>query len=380
MKTNLASQKLLSEGWTRDQTPPGMKPWNDFEGGWTYRYDTRKDVVFETPCGLLYKRNQLSMSGHMSYMGIEWTEENDNMTVMCPHYSRTQLCELNHPLLERCSAGAHYEKLHFCAVHETDRAWDYEQSGQKIKDDMEKVKEKLWEEFSRQHHGRVCLYQCRFNRTDQTWTAIYDPLQCNTYNCARCVVLDKELSPQKANVIYDVKVTWVKKGVGMLPDEEKASITKGLKFLDHPKSVTVCNSIARVCKDDIQRREEMRRHMDIFLGKVKSVEVMNIRVERKVGRDLLQDLKDVEAGIEVIHASDLEAAQKEAKHQRRVKAAEQRQKKMEKKIISSGYEALDTFEQRRARKILGKEKIAILEEERIPPKQYSFEDYEEVDQ
>lgn len=116
--------------------------------------------------------------------------------------------------------------------------------------------------------------------------------------------------------------------------------------------------------------------MDIFLGKVKSVEVMNIRVERKVGRDLLQDLKDVEAGIEVIHASDLEAAQKEAKHQRRVKAAEQRQKRMERKIISSGYDALDTFEQRRARKVLGKEKIAVLEEERIPPKQYSFEDYE----
>ena len=84
MKTNLASQKLLDEGWTKDQTPPGMRPWSDFEGGWTYRYDARRNVVFETPCGLLYKRDQLSMSGHMSYMGIEWTEENDNMTVMCP--------------------------------------------------------------------------------------------------------------------------------------------------------------------------------------------------------------------------------------------------------------------------------------------------------
>ena len=30
---NLISQKLLAEGWTKELTPPGMKPWDDFYGG-----------------------------------------------------------------------------------------------------------------------------------------------------------------------------------------------------------------------------------------------------------------------------------------------------------------------------------------------------------
>ena len=122
MEINKLSQHLLAEGWTEDQTPPGCNPRNRFYGGWTYRYQSRLNTVFETPCGLLLQRTEISHSGSMGYMGIEWMEENDNSTIICPYYDRTAPCKLNHPLLEaQGNAGCHYESLHFCAVHETDK-------------------------------------------------------------------------------------------------------------------------------------------------------------------------------------------------------------------------------------------------------------------
>lgn len=100
MEINKLTQRLLNEGYTEDQTPPGCNPWNRFYGGWTYNYRNRLNTVFETPCGLLVKRTEIGHSGAMGYMGIDWTEENDNVTILCPHYSRNGTCELNHPLLE----------------------------------------------------------------------------------------------------------------------------------------------------------------------------------------------------------------------------------------------------------------------------------------
>ena len=95
METNKLTQRLLTEGWKKDQTPPGCRPWNKYHGGWEYAYHSRLNVTFETPCGLILKRTELSHSGYMSYMGIDWTEENDNMTVLCPYYDKGH-CELNH--------------------------------------------------------------------------------------------------------------------------------------------------------------------------------------------------------------------------------------------------------------------------------------------
>lgn len=297
-------------------------------------------------------------------MGIAWTEENNNMTVLCPKFGREH-CNLNHPVLEELSVGAHYETLHFCPVHETPRTWDYEHSAQRIRDIQESVKEAQWEAFSKNHDGRVCKFQCRYNRTDRTWEAAYDPMQCGFYKCSRCVVLDKEVSPKLANVIYDVKVIWLIKGEGILPDEEKIRITKGVKYLDHPKSETVCNAIAEVCRNDIKSREELRHHMDIFFGKIQSIEILNVRVERKVGRDLMQDLQDAENGIEVVHVSDLVVEAKEEKRRRRTEATERKKKRIEKKILDIGYDGLDDYDKRRAKKTLGATRIVQIEHRRI---------------
>ena len=71
MDVNLISQKLLADGWAKEQTPPGMKAWNDFDGGWTYDPKHRSQSVFETPCGLLLKHSECPQYGYMSFMGID---------------------------------------------------------------------------------------------------------------------------------------------------------------------------------------------------------------------------------------------------------------------------------------------------------------------
>lgn len=364
METNKLSQKLLAEGWTKDQTPPGLKPWRDFDGGWTYDYRSRSNVVFEAPCGLLWKRREISYCGHMSFMGVEWTEENDNITTVCPHYDMAGPCLLNHPLLrDKPIAGCHYEQLCFCALHETDRPWNYEQSAQKVKDDQKAVEDRLWEEFQTAKKGRVCRYQSKFNRHTREWSSYYDPMFCH-YGCRHCSVLGKELSEVRGNVFYDVKITWTQKGIGFLPDTQKTDITKGVKFLDKPCSLTIAEAIAKVCKRDIQRREETKRSIDLYLGRIDSIEVLNIRAERKESRDLLQDLKDIEEGATIHHASDDAKAAKAKKSENRKKSAQAKIARLEKAVLEDGFQDQPDHMKRRMMKFLGEDRISELEEQR----------------
>ncbi len=361
METNKLSQRLLAEGWTKDQTPPGLRPWRDFDGGWTYDYRHRLDVVFEAPCGLLWHRNEVSCSGHMSFMGVEWTEENDCITVICPHYEMVEPCPLNHPLLrDRPIAGSHYEHLCFCALHETDKPWCYEQSAQKVKDNQKAVEDQLWEKFQASKHGRVCRHQSRYNRRTPEWYSCYDPMLCH-YGCQHCVVLGKDLSTVRGNVFYDVKISWTQKGVGFLPDQQRADITKGVKFLDKPCSLTLAEVIAKVCKADIQRREESKRSMDLYLGRIDKIEILNIRAERKESRDLLQDLKDVAEGATIHHASDDAKAAKARKSENRKKAAQAKIRRLEQAILDRGFQDQPEHTKRRMMKFLGEDRISELE-------------------
>ena len=361
---NKISQKLLAEGWTQDQTPPGMKPWDKFYGGWTYRPDTRRDVVFASPCGLLWARNELSYSGAMYYMGVSWTEENDCITAICPYYSRTEPCQDNNPMLENIYTGCHYERLHFCALHETDKPYCYEQSARRILDEAERLREERWKAFSQARGGRVCQQQSRYNRSTGKWDAFYDPMRCTRMGCSTCKILGKELSKQRGNVFYDVRVDWTVKGDGLLPDEKRTSITKGIKFLERPCSLTLCEAIVKTCREDMTQRETMRHHIDLFFGRIDSVEVFNIRAEAKAGRDLQQDLKDLADGIEIHHAADDLAVAAQAKRKHRDELKKQNRAKAEKLIRQEGYQNLSAFDKRRVKKHLEPEEIRRIEQER----------------
>ena len=347
MDVNLISQKLLADGWAKEQTPPGMKAWNDFDGGWTYDPKQRSQSVFETPCGLLLKHSECPQYGYMSYMGIDWTEENDCATITCPYYDRTEACAVNHPLLEQnANAGCHFENLHFCAVHETHRLWNYEQSLEKVQDEAAAEQERLFEEFSASRGGRVCKMHCHFNRQTKEWSMYYDPWHnCFGY-CSYCSILGKSLSPKIANVFYDLKITSIHKGQGLFPDEEKVIITKGIKLLKHRISETICDAIVKTCAQDIQRSIELNHHTETFLYGSR-FEVLNLRVDRRETRDLMQDLRDIADGIEVRHKSDDEKAAKAAKSERRAKSRARKERAqlriIEKHVLDADYETLRKF-------------------------------------
>ena len=118
MKLNLLTQRLLSEGWTKENHPDFVRDWayySDFYGGFEYTAERLHRMVFSTPCGLLVKGSHWS-SGHMSYMGVEWMPENDNPAINCPY--RKLGCEKNHQLLRHHASGGGLSKMVFCACHE----------------------------------------------------------------------------------------------------------------------------------------------------------------------------------------------------------------------------------------------------------------------
>ena len=283
----------------------------------------------------------------MSYMGVDWTEENDCMTIICPYYDRTAPCDLNHPLLRNSTiAGCHCENLYFCAVHETHRSWNYEQSLEKVQDEAAAEQDRLFEEFSASRGGHVCKMHCHYNRQTKEWSMYYDPWHNCFGHCSYCSILGKEVSSKKANVFYDIKVTSIQKGQGLFPDEEKIIITKGIKLLKHRISETICEAIVQTCAEDIRRFIELNHHTDTFLYGTR-FEVVNLRVDRRETRDLMQDLRDIANGVEVHHKSDMEKAAKAAKSERRAKSRERKEnsqrQKAEAQFLSADEESATKY-------------------------------------
>lgn len=365
MEINKLSLRLLDEGWTEDQVPPGCNPWNRFYGGWTYKYRERLNTVFETPCGLLLERREISHCGSMYYMGIEWTEENDNVTIICPYYDRNTPCERNHPILEgQANAGCHYESLHFCAVHETNKNYSYESSVQRIRDLADQEKERLWQDFSDRHKGRVCKHHCRYNRTTKEWTAGYHPEQCISYGCAYCSVLQTEIDrTKKGNVFYDEKVTRRIDSEGLFQAHDHVTVIKGKRLLDKAVPLQICEAIAKYAAHDIRHRLLLNRHSDLFFNPGMKIEFINFRAEKKVGRDLLQDLNDVENGIVVVHEADQVKQNAETKKQRRKAAADRKVAAAEKKIVQNGLASITGYQRERMERLLGVDRLYELDRE-----------------
>lgn len=359
METNKISRKLLAEGWTKDQTPPGMRPWSDFNGGWTYDWRHREDVVFEAPCGLLWKRTEFSTAGHMSFMGVEWCEENDCITATCPHFDRQEPCMLNHPLLREQNFQGAGGRLCPCALHETEKPWRYEQSAKKVHDENGRIMEERWTAFAASRRGRVCRHQATYNRSTRQWSAWYDPIECARWGgaCRHCSILDADLSEKKGNVFYDLRIDRKVPGTGFIPDTVQTEIIKGKKLLDRQCSITIAESIARRSRKKIQETEEMRHHAELFFQQIIRIEVQNIRAERKETRDLRQDLRDISEGITVRHASDDEKAAKERKRENRKKAADAKVQRLEAMVMEGGFEDQPERLKHRMKKYLGYARI-----------------------
>ncbi len=372
---NLLTKKLLSEGYTAKNHPDyaevcrsawGKELWQNIAGGFEYTVAYLSSMVFRTGCGLLVEGSRFT-TGHLSYMGIEWIPENDNPVITCPY--RKDTCSLRNPLLGGPEGGG-LAKAFFCDCHRTDEPYSYERSLKKAVDEQDREIREKYNAYGEKVKGHMCYWHMYYNQWTGEWSQKYDPMVC-AHNCQRvggiCDLTHKPVSRKRGNVFYDVKTSYIRRDGTLFDGEEVVSIKKGIRLFETGKSITICEQVAanKKCREELCEKIRHRYiHENILYGL--KAEVMNIHAQQRESRDLMQDLEDISAGIEIVHASDVARNQKEEKKQRRQQAQENRVRKLEKKILEIGYSALEEYSLDRvhADKWLGAERIEELEKMR----------------
>ena len=362
---NELTKRLLAEGWKPEDTPPGTKEYFWFYGGWTYTQETLAALTFETPCGLLVKGSCFG-NGDMAFQGISWQPENDNPVVCCPRFN-LDFCPMRHPMLWSNSYSSGSGIVRQCACHQTNRPYTYEGSLDEAHDQVWSESDELWKIFQVKHNGRVCKQHCCYDRTARKWHAGYDPTECaNGYGraCRYCQVLDKELDTRRGNVFYDVKETRIIKGDWLFPDKEVTTVRKGIKVLDRTVSLTLCEAIVRYAKHHIIDRFMLNHHHELYCDKSLRYELVNFRAQRQNTRDIMQDLADTAAGIEVVHQADEEKLRKEQKRARQAARQAQKVRSLEKLVLTGDLDNLTYSQRRGLEKHLSEERMAELMEQR----------------
>ena len=395
MEYNRLTVKLLSEGYTAEKYPDYVKiasghvssdnSLDNIYGGFEYKHWWICERTFKTPCGLLC-RGESCMTG-LYISGVSFTFEDDLATIVCP-YGRKN-CTNTHPLLRSENFSIR------CNVHMTEDSYEYEGSVEEL---LEKEDERIRMEkidFEQKHHGRTCQHHMRYDREKKKWTMNYDPLRCARSGChgvstgnigegVICPVLGRKLDPKRGNVYYDVKTRGRRYDLDgtLFEGQIDTVIQKGIRFLEHPVSMDICRSIVKLCGEEIKQSVILNKyHSMLFFaeyhGREFSVEIMNIRAEQKVSRDLMQDLQDIKDGIHISYDADLQAADTKRKTEKRETARRKKVARIEKRIVEAGYDSLSKAEQIRAEKIMGSDRIDELESERkeqIKPVQMSLFD------
>ena len=86
---NELTKRLLKEGYTAEHHPDyvTIRGWNkdldNFYGGFSYQSWWIYEQTFRTPCGLQVQG--LHVMSSMSFMGLDWTYENDLAYIHCPY-------------------------------------------------------------------------------------------------------------------------------------------------------------------------------------------------------------------------------------------------------------------------------------------------------
>ena len=379
---NKLTEKLVAEGYTVDnhpkyvRVPNGGKSLNNFYGGFEYLPAYIDEKTFETPCGLLLKGRD-AMTG-MTLGGIEWSFENDCPTIICPYYKVG--CEKNHEILRDHYGRDTHPR---CAVHLTDKVMTYDGSLEKIRKEQAAEKERLKQEFIKEHGGRVCDQHMRFNDIKKEWSFTYDPMICAQGYCmiqnssfedgACCPVLGKVITREKGNVYYDVRFEgrdYSKDGT-LFEGERFEAVRKDNPLFDKPIRLEIAKVIAKTQEKQINFRVRYNsRFFDSMIlykaekGEIDfSWKVENIRAEKKLTRDLEADLKDIEAGVIVHHEFD-ERRQKNAEKSEKKKANKERMiRNYEKKIIELGYKNIDGLVRAKIAKLIEPSRIRELDAE-----------------
>ena len=179
----------------------------------------------------------------------------------------------------------------------------------------------------------------------------YDVEQCIRCRCQNpvCVIRKQERDLSRANIFYDVRRTWITR-IGFL-EEKKVQVTKGERVFPHPVARTDAEIWLEMKKAHFNplwsssvidspyltpedRRQTFFSKMHRRYGEYDYFEfhydVENIRIAKSEQRDLLQDLRDVADGLEVVHAVDLKKEQAAKKRESRQRRKEQKERRLNK--------------------------------------------------
>lgn len=353
---NQLTKKLRSEGYTEDNQPNGYMKYNWFYGGWQYSHKQQVNMVVKTPCGLYHKAYTTI---DMGFRGVDWCLENDNVTVICPY--RKLGCSLNNPLLKDKTLSN--IQVH-CEAKITNEPYCYDKSVEKLIADNQAREEERIKEFAKTQTG-FCREQLCYNRETGEYYLQHNPLICSARHCKHCDLKNIELSSKKGNVFYDLKITTLQKGVGIIPDEDVITIAKGKRLFDKNISIDVCKWIVESFPHLIDDKVRDKYSSQLFFAKYHGLkfeyEILNIRAEKRAGRDLEQDLEDIAQGMIVTHESDLLAEKKSLKHEKRIKAAERKVAKFRKLVETKGFENLDFSDKLRITKMIDRGAITTQE-------------------
>ena len=342
-KNNL-TWELFKQGYTKDNHPDYVM-WDETHFEFEYTREFIYNSVWEAPCSVIRKGE--ATGGYLCYGGIYWRIENNNYNFPCPY--RKKECEFFHTLLKDVSMVGK------CAWHLSDKQYDYNNSAEKIEDEREElIRKNLDKKFGT--NGMISCACCHVNQDTCEPYFKYNPFDCMHYTkngCRNeiCWCTGKKRDLTLANIYYDVKTTEeFRHGFIVEPD---VKVIKGKKLFDTKKAMTDLEMYLKMYPDAVYEKEKSRHHSKLFFaeyhGKKFELKVLNICIEKRESRDLLQDLEDIKEGIEVIHESDRIKKNKESKKERRQKYQEDKLKRAKKKqfkkyeeIIKTGlYEDID---------------------------------------
>ncbi len=360
---NELTKKLFSQGYSRENHPEYVY-WNDWQN-LGYKWDYLLALVWETPCGLMIDgksgKGRFIAISDTYHNGIWYCPENDNPAITCP-LRKTD-----------CSHRIPFGKnIIQCPVKQTIKPYDYENSIERLeKEHIAKAYEQ-WMEIT---GGSYCACIVGNNGYNGGYYQVkYDVMNCIRYGmngCKNefCVIRKKPRDLTKVNIYYDIRRTHITKQ-GLIEDK-RVELTKGVKVFDHPIFLTDAEIWLKYYRAEKMtfnaKKNPDDRRMQFFSKNHRSwpgydyfefhYEVENFRIEKKAGRDLMQDLQDAAEGIEIRHNHDDLKAAKEQKRERRAKAKKARVEKIKKRIIDTGYHNMKDFEQRRVHKLLTDEEF-----------------------
>lgn len=328
---NKLTEKLLAEGYTKNNHPDYVE-WSGYQD-FEYTHEYLIGTVWETPCGLLKKG--IDSYNHDSHMGVDYCPENDNPRYGCPYYDEKPC---SHRFITNGLWGWN------CAYHQTDKPYDYEQSVEKLWDEWDKIKHTAWMEAT-----QGCYCGClEWDRSKRKYVKRFYVARCIQIGCKNevCVITKLTRNLDKVNIFYEIlRVKHYQ--IGLIENTER-TLEKGVKVFN--KSVARTDAEIWLKHNQNKFSPRMNRydrtnvffsehHGETGFGEYEwfkfSITPQNIRIERWESRDLLQDLRDIQEGFEVTHASDLQKQKKEAYKERKVKRQEAKQRRIEKRSIET---------------------------------------------